>query len=1446
MESRRPLHQSDDGKGRMVSHRSIVDLSRLPLLPFERELVATLGCSEAEYRAFTVEAMKRSRVRPAEYDHIPDINAEVVTAIVAGTAAATAAKSATTVFLVNLAVGLALSAISFLLTPKPKQPGQTSSRQLASITGADRFSATSGFDTQAELANYGDPIPIIFGQYTGETGGILAAPSLVWSRAFSYGSQQGVKLLFVVGEQGLGEGINRPDLNGIFLGNTALDAIYQHNFAFYWKRNTNTTGRIRASAGNLAYGTRGTPSSGDPQTPDDVFLCRTIEGGTQPGFCQVYTPSANVQFGAYSAVPNGTDYRVNWRLVPIPHIPKEPNRNADDRKDQRLLERVKIAGDYDLFATAGPTSNIAVRKEAQKGTGRGYGRHMGITSLNGQPVTTGETEVRQVAVEDTAIFSIAPGNLPDNLYYRIYPDGKVIESTQVDDINSQITAGRRGADELLQLGETIMIGRTVWVVQGRSVPAWDIDLRQDITLRCIETFGGGVGASIGLISERMLDRGVYSDDLGKSDARKGLGLHAGPGFFPLLRIAFGFVRNTRECEVTEIGIRSQVWNRANGLCNFAGLPSISAFRAAEIDGIGIESGTMTLYMKRTSVWTIWLRPAGTDKEGNEYAWAPLGGQFCITGESPQDQFNSIRITHPQRGRYEFQMVPNSGADVSRQSSDDAVFWRLNAKTRETLENGYKTEYGTFIVSVVGERVTKKQIEFNPEMLSNATISDGSITASAPNSVTVSTYLPDVEGTEARAVKLGFGGRFLTNSPSNLGGKAATMYELFGLASSEGLVRTAERTVTFGSAGRAMTIRFTGIVNERFRADHPTFPGQLAWNFKSVDGTVTSGNGGYDVASSTGGFNTGQIFNVVIPVTPGNPRAQPFSPMTSCGLVMSVVRTSEGQPRGRESTWDHEIFGSAQSFPIGHQASLPIEVTSSEGGTATVTANATVSTRDPGTLALFPGQTQAWDVKYVIDPTSAVGAWSVNTGAEATRVISSNNPFSTSPGDVTGVRFRVASVETVATPPGVSAERVFEENSQINDISFYDSLLTKSNESGPEHEIVYVNESVSNPTAPQYSSLTIAGLALKASRNFTSLNQLRVWLGDGISVRKFQLNAANEIAPSNKFTDLVYYLLTDKTAGAGNIVSPELIDTDKLPATSQFLKQNKLFFDGAIDQPTNVRQFISDLAPFFLCNFVIINGRFSIIPAVPTDSTGLISNAPVQIQQLFTSGNIIENTFSVEYLSTEERKSFQAVVRYRTAQRNQFPEEQTLVVRWSDLPESTTVETFDMTQYCTSRQHAFMAAKYFLSLRRRVTHTIKLRTTPYGLSLAPGDYIRVLTQASPYNAANNGVVDSSLNITSVTPLLDGVYTVSYWNASFDDLLTETMTVADGKAVEAKFADAIFTIADATVSSGTYMVEQLTLGEEGLVDIVAVEFPTTSTLNSLIALDLLNDAAFTTEG
>lgn len=1400
-----------------MQNKSVASTLRLPLLPFERDLIQALGCTEEDYQRFVAEAQRRAAVRPAEYAHIPDIRCDPVS------------------ILISIAVGAVLQGVAYLLTPKPKQPGRTESSQLASITGEDRFSATRGFDSQAELANYGDPIPIIFGKYTGFSGGILAAPRLVWSRSFSLGSQQAVKLLMVVGEQGLGDGIRRPEINGIFLGNTALDAIYEHDFAFYWKRNSNDYRRIRAA--NLAYGTRGNAASGDIESNDDIFLCPTINGLSDAGFCHSYTPSANAEFGVFAPVPNGTDYRVNWRLVPIPHIPDQDDRFKDDPKAQRLFDRIKIAGDYDLIRTRGGDGILDLRNIGQVGVGRGYGRGMGITSLNGVGVTSGDREVRLAKPGDKIIFTIGSNTIPEDEYYVFDKDGTIYKNTQVTDINSEIAAGRRAADDSLQLGDTVMIGRTVWVVESRALPEWREGQRQSIGLRCVEIFGEGIGASIGLVSERFITRVILSDDLGTTNNRNALGLHAGPGYYPLAKVSFGLVRNTRECEVTEIGLRSQVWNRANGLCNFSGLPSPESFRAAEVNGVGIESGTMTLYMKRTSCWTIWLRPSGTDDNGQEYRWQPLGEQFCVTGESPQDQFNFIRIAHPRRGRYEFRLIPKSGADVVRHSPDSERLWQLNAKSGTQLSASYATPYGTFTVYSQGQIVSKKDISFNPEMASESQISQPARQATIPSSVEVDSYLPDLQGpsVQVTAVQLTATPWLPTNGPGN---KAATMWELFGQAYQFGLVKTAERTFTIPGSIKQIRLRFTGVVNEFFPQNHPFFPGWRAWNFSSIE-----------VVSSSGGFNILETFDCVIPVTPGNDRAAPYG-LTTCGMKLQVTKTTGTEPRGVKSAFAHEALGNANSFAVGTSRSVTFSIASAGRNLQVTMSGQVVSAPEP-LRRDFPGAVNAWDfLSFRVVAAGTSTGWQTGNTANYNLPLTAGNPFESGPrstnSTTAGVRLRVQGMQTVTIPAVFTAPRIFEENSQLTDISFYNSLLSKSNESAPEHEITYINEFVSNELWPNYKDLTLAGLALKASRNFTSLNQVRVWLADGIPVRRFQADEVTPIGPSNKFVDLVYYLLTDKTVGAGNIISEELIDTDSMPATSQFLKQNRLFFDGAIEQPVNIRQYISELAPFFLCNFVIKNGQFSVVPALPTDSAGTISTRPIQIKQLFTAGNIIENSFSVEYLSTEERKNFQAIMRYRQEKRNQFPEEQTIVVRWADLPETTSIESFDMTQYCTTREHAFTVARYFLSLRRRVTHTVRFQTTPYGMDLAPGDYIRVITQATPYNAANNGIVDSNGGITAVRSLADGRYEVYYWNSTFDEPRTDTMTVAGGKALESKFFDSVFTLVDATVSSATYMIEQLTLTEDGMVDIVAAHFPTTSALNSQVALDVLNTAAFATEG
>ena len=168
------------------------DVYRLPLLPFEKQLCDSIGLSEEEYKQFRDEVIKKGRVRPAGYEHIPDIRADVTVLGVV------LAKGGTLTAAGSIVVGVALTGAAYLLTPKPKSP-KFNRRGLDSVNKAGRFNPTFGFDSAAELATYGEAIPIVFGKYeapetVGSGGGILVSPRLVWSRMFSYGTQQAIKM----------------------------------------------------------------------------------------------------------------------------------------------------------------------------------------------------------------------------------------------------------------------------------------------------------------------------------------------------------------------------------------------------------------------------------------------------------------------------------------------------------------------------------------------------------------------------------------------------------------------------------------------------------------------------------------------------------------------------------------------------------------------------------------------------------------------------------------------------------------------------------------------------------------------------------------------------------------------------------------------------------------------------------------------------------------------------------------------------------------------------------------------------------------------------------------------------------------------------------------------------------------------------------------------------
>lgn len=450
------------------------------------------------------------------------------------------------------------------------------------------------------------------------------------------------------------------------------------------------------------------------------------------------------------------------------------------------------------------------------------------------------------------------------------------------------------------------------------------------------------------------------------------------------------------------------------------------------------------------------------------------------------------------------------------------------------------------------------------------------------------------------------------------------------------------------------------------------------------------------------------------------------------------------------------------------------------------------------------------------------------------------------GQTSTQRFRADGVVCQQGTGATNYEREFENATQIKEISAYQEL-THSCDDAPEHEVVYINESsdveTNDPTSqdglvPNYYGLTMMGIKLKSQNQLQSFQQFQVWMPNGISVERLSEGGTG---PSNNFADLAYWLLTQERQGLGQEVSERLVDRQSFVKTARFIDNYWMNFDGAISTQVNLRSYLTQLAPMFLCNFVIKNGKFALVPALPVDSAGVLIEGAVPITQIFTDGNIIEGSFELNYLEQQEREDFRAVMKYRRCAKNSLVTEESILVRWNDegAPKH---EVFDMSNYCTRRSHAFVAARYLLSVRRRVDHVVRFQTTPEGLFLAPGDYIRVETAAAPYNSLYNGVVQADGTIVTPITLDNDTYTTYVYRQGSDRVTTEQVTVQNNTVTDGTLAGALINIPTIARRFGVYMIEELTLTEDGLVNITASHFPVFDDQSSKIVDDVLDNSKY----
>jgi hypothetical protein len=1287
----RPLHQSLYLRSGLEAGGQSYDP---PLLPYEKSLIAALDCSEEEYKKFVRYAKQRAHVRPAEYAHIPDIKAEVVTLAGIALTTATGAKTTAGVIVANLAIGLALTAVSLLLAPKVPslEDSKIKSKKLKNQIGPSSFNQATSFDNAPSLAELNQPIPIPFGKRgTGAdgvlTGGLVFVPALVWSRLYAYGAYQAYEGVYVAGEFG----VDAPELGAVLLGTQSLSALGSRDFALYW---SSKKGNNRP-ASPVLLGTEGPGATGT--VGRQVFTAPTEDGQFSEGFSMSYVPSGDTTFGTGTPIHNGSAYRFNWEIVSAPFSATEGSENKEAREEIQAKRR-KIAG------SLADVLHIENEEAGQPGVGRAYSRHMGFIKHNN--VQYENKTIVTVSQGDEAIFEIDFNNSKwEDLAKKDHKNGFKDTEVNLDDLVNEANSWRERASDLMVIGSRWIIGASSWIVKDRVEHKTDED-RLHIHMECVAILGV---PEIGIAGTRAVREplGGYEGDVFNPNK------HCGAAFYNVCRLNVATIRPVRrDAEVIELGIRSQVFNRAAGLCNFNSLPSPSKLFKLDEKNITLTTGRMDKYFQRSSCFSIWVRPVAEYGQ-TQAPFKRMPQVFCVQGSAPIAQNNYLRIRPRVQGFYEYRLIPRTGSDIAINSINEnevivlqsSVGVPYNIGDPGTIGIDNETPYGNFRVTVQGKRTTIAEIKTNDELFTKP---GKSIAKSTPTTIpaTISNYYFGSDTGSVQLIKQAWLTHFLGNAKAS------------------------------ENRGKTVTVS-----HRHYKPNGNRF----------ITVTIT--------ATSVQGV-----------------------------LGQTIGPKYQAANNGRNEIWSNVQFGTTEA--TGNWA---------VGDAFTITAN--------------------------VDNIFSRYAASIGAGYSSV-----------------GFAFSVASVTTIGVGGIKDGERVFEQASQVSDCSHY-TQLTKSNDSGPEHEIVYVNEYISNESLAQYDDMSTIGLTLKSTGEISGVEQLRIWSGTGIPVTRL-IEGDNK--PSNLFADLVFYLLKNKSQGVGNVVPAELVDEDSLRATARFLRANKIFYDGVIEDSESFRTFIYDNAPLQLCSFTIKNGRFGMIPALPVDSNDQISLQPITVEQIFTAGNIIENSLQLQYIDVSQRSNIRALVTWRVTVNNDLPYQASALMHWSDFgvnERNTTEQSFDLSEFCTNREQALRTARFLLSVRRRITKTVSFKTVPDALGVQPGSYIRVITEASTYSSTANGSITNAGTLVSITTVEDGDYEALLYNPTTQEVTETTITIANNAVSDSQYHGSLFTLLSGSTDYSVYQIESLNLEEDGLVSISAVEVPTDASGVSIVAKDVLTPGNFT---
>ena len=244
------------------------------LLPYEHELLQILKVSEEDYLEFLAVQHDFSRSRE---EKLQELRGDPVS-------------------IVLVVIGIVLQAASYLLAPKPEQQEKAAKARRDQI-----FAPRFGFNTQQELAKYGDTVNLVYCNVEDNpTGGVRVATSLLWSSVHSEGSSQFMQMLLAIGASR----IEQIAAGRIAFGQTPIRQFAAtKNWTYFGHNRPLQYGDIFRPTGSTTDPTR------DGQGPGDFAYRANLIGSTYvEGFSQAFSPSTMTRCGVYAPIPINVNF----------------------------------------------------------------------------------------------------------------------------------------------------------------------------------------------------------------------------------------------------------------------------------------------------------------------------------------------------------------------------------------------------------------------------------------------------------------------------------------------------------------------------------------------------------------------------------------------------------------------------------------------------------------------------------------------------------------------------------------------------------------------------------------------------------------------------------------------------------------------------------------------------------------------------------------------------------------------------------------------------------------------------------------------------------------------------------------------------------------------------------------------------------------------------------